>query len=145
MISLVKEHNEETVNLIPNDLKEEINTEISEFIEDIISLAADSLDVEEWDLSTHINEISFHDRLKRTIHSILDNALDDLIDDKSQALATEWEFDNLPFIKHDMEQDGQVDGPARREDWANFIDMKSKNGELGEFLAFHCDWDVENL
>jgi hypothetical protein len=145
MISLVKEHNEETVNLIPNHLKEEINTEISEFIEDIISLAADTLDVDELDLSTHINEISFHDRLKRTIHSILDNALEDLIDDKSESLAAEWENNHLPVLQHQMEQDGQVDGPARREDWANFIDMKSKNEELGEFLAFHCDWDVENV
>jgi len=145
MISLVKENSEEVVNLIPRSLKNEINTEISEFIEDIISLAADNLNVDEWELSTHINEISFHDRLKQTIHSILDNALEDLIEDKSEVLAAEWEAHYLSLIKEEFELDGKVDESARREDWTNFIDMKERNGDIGEFLAFHCDFDVESL
>ena len=145
MISLVKENSEEVVNLIPRSLKEEIDTEISEFIEDMISLAADNLNVDEWELSTHINEISFHNRLKQTIHSILDNALEDLIEEKSEVLAAEWEAHHLSVIKEEIELDGKVDEPARREDWANFIDMKEKNGDIGEFLAFHCDFDIESL
>ena len=145
MISLVKENSEEVVNLIPSSLKEEINTEISEFIEDMISLAADNLNVDEWELSTHINEISFHNRLKQTIHSILDNALEDLIEEKSEVLAAEWEAHYLPPLKDEYEYDGQVDGSARRQDWATFIDMKEKDGDISEFLAFHCDFDVESL
>ena len=145
MISLVKENSEEVVNLIPRSLKEEIDTEISEFIEDMISLAADNLNVDEWELSTHINEISFHNRLKQTIHSILDNALEDLIEEKSEVLAAEWEAHYLPPLKDEYEYDGQVDGSARRQDWATFIDMKEKDGDISEFLAFHCDFDVESL
>jgi len=145
MISLVKENSEELINLIPSSLKEEISTEISEFIEDMISLAADNLNVDEWELSTHINEISFHDRLKGTIHSILDNALEDLIQEKSEVLAAEWEAHYLPLLKDEFEYDGQVDASARRQDWATFIDMKEKDGDISEFLAFHCDFDVESL
>ena len=145
MISLVKENSEEVVNLIPSSLKEEINTEISEFIEDMISLAADNLNVDEWELSTHINEISFHNRLKQTIHSILGNALEDLIEEKSEVLAAEWEAHYLPPLKDEYEYDGQVDASARRQDWATFIDMKEKDGDISEFLAFHCDFDVESL
>ena len=145
MISLVKENSEEVVNLIPRSLKEEINTEISEFIEDMISLAADNLNVDEWELSTHINEISFHNRLKQTIHSILGNALEDLIEEKSEVLAAEWEAHYLPLLKDEYEYDGQVDASARRQDWATFIDMKEKDGDISEFLAFHCDFDVESL
>ena len=145
MISLVKENSEEVVNLIPSSLREEIDTEISEFIEDMISLAADNLNVDEWELSTHINEISFHNRLKQTIHSILDNALEDLIEEKSEVLAAEWEAHYLPLLKDEFEYDGQVDGSARRQDWATFIDMKEKDGDISEFLAFHCDFDVESL
>ena len=145
MISLVKENSEEVVNLIPSSLKEEINTEISEFIEDMISLAADNLNVDEWELSTHINEISFHNRLKQTIHSILGNALEDLIEEKSEVLAAEWEAHYLPLLKDEFEYDGQVDTSARRQDWATFIDMKEKDGDISEFLAFHCDFDVESL
>ena len=145
MISLVKENSEELINLIPSSLKEEISTEISEFIEDMISLAADNLNVDEWELSTHINEISFHNRLKQTIHSILGNALEDLIEEKSEVLAAEWEAHYLPPLKDEFEYDGQVDGSARRQDWATFIDMKEKDGDISEFLAFHCDFDVESL
>ena len=145
MISLVKENSEELINLIPSSLKEEINTEISEFIEDMISLAADNLNVDEWELSTHINEISFHNRLKQTIHSILGNALEDLIEEKSEVLAAEWEAHYLPLLKDEYEYDGQVDASARRQDWATFIDMKEKDGDISEFLAFHCDFDVESL
>jgi len=145
MISLVKENSEELINLIPSSLKEEISTEISEFIEDMISLAADNLNVDEWELSTHINEISFHNRLKQTIHSILGNALEDLIEEKSEVLAAEWEAHYLPLLKDEYEYDGQVDGSARRQDWATFIDMKEKDGDISEFLAFHCDFDVESL
>ena len=145
MISLVKENSEELINLIPSSLKEEISTEISEFIEDMISLAADNLNVDEWELSTHINEISFHNRLKQTIHSILDNALEDLIEEKSEVLAAEWEAHYLPLLKDEFEYDGQVDASARRQDWATFIDMKEKDGAISEFLAFHCDFDVESL
>ena len=145
MISLVKENSEELINLIPSSLKEEISTEISEFIEDMISLAADNLNVDEWELSTHINEISFHNRLKQTIHSILGNALEDLIEEKSEVLAAEWEAHYLPLLKDEYEYDGQVDASARRQDWATFIDMKEKDGDISEFLAFHCDFDVESL
>ena len=72
-------------------------------------------------------------------------AIEDVIEEKSEELAREWEDYYLPSLRAEMEADGEVDESARRESWANFIDMKERDGDLSEFLAFHCDWDIENL
>ena len=56
-----------------------------------------------------------------------------------------FESEVLPHIKAAHEQDGVVDGPARRESWCNFIDSLNKSGELSEYEAANIDFDVESL
>ena len=51
----------------------------------------------------------------------------------------------LPYIKDAHEQDGEVDIPARREGWSNFIDSLNKNGEISDYEAANIDADVESL
>ena len=56
-----------------------------------------------------------------------------------------FESEVLPHVKAAHEQDGVVDGPARRESWCNFIDSLNKSGELSEYEAANIDFDVESL
>ena len=65
--------------------------------------------------------------------------------DSTESLAEEWETYCLPIIKEEYEQDGFVDGPARREDWCNFVDAKCRNGEISQWIADNVDADVEGL
>ena len=51
----------------------------------------------------------------------------------------------LPSCKATYEKDGEVDGPARREEWCNFIDYLNKSGELSDYEAANIDIDVESL
>ena len=48
-------------------------------------------------------------------------------------------FENniLPMVIQSCEQDGHVDGPARREAWNNWTDMLCKDGEIS-------DWQYNN-
>ena len=56
-----------------------------------------------------------------------------------------FENEVLASLKAIHEQDGEVDGPARRESWCNFIDSLNKSGELSEYEAANIDFDVESL
>ena len=60
-------------------------------------------------------------------------------------IAGRFEDEVLPLVKAAHEQDGLVDGPARREAWCNFVDSLNKDGELTEYEAHYIDFDVESL
>lgn len=51
----------------------------------------------------------------------------------------------LPHIQAAHEQDGEVDIPARRESWSNFIDSLNKNDEICDYVAANIDADVDSL
>jgi hypothetical protein len=49
----------------------------------------------------------------------------------------QFEFDILPFIQDEYEEDGEPDWPARREAWNNWTDSLCKDGQIS-------DWQYEN-
>ena len=51
----------------------------------------------------------------------------------------------LPAVKANYEQDGEVDGAARREEWCNHVDYLNKSGRITEYEAANIDFDVESL
>jgi len=128
-----------------NKMIPELENRIGDFIDDLVSGLTLEADLDEWEFRDHLNENALADTILKAFSPALQTALLDLIEEKSNRLAAEWEANHLSVIKDEIEIDGQVDEPARREDWANFIDMKEKNGDISEFLAFHCDFDVEEL
>ena len=128
-----------------NKMIPELENRIGDFIDDLVSGLTSEADLDEWEFRDHLNENALADTILKAFSPAFQEALLDLIQEKSERLAGEWEANYLPLIKEDVESDGKIDEPARREDWANFIDMKEKNGDISEFLAFHCDFDVEEL
>ena len=86
------------------------------------------------------------------IEELADNVLDTVTDCCNTVLARktrlaleEFKTSVLPNIKYAYEQDGIVDGPARREAWCNLIDSMNKSGDISSFIADNIDADVEGL
>ena len=48
-----------------------------------------------------------------------------------------FEFEILPFVKEQYEQDGEIDWPARREAWNNWTDSLCQDGLIS-------DWQYDN-
>ena len=128
-----------------NKMIPELENRIGDFIDDLVSGLTSEADLDEWDFRDHLNENALADTILKAFSPAFQTALLDLIEEKSERLAAEWEAHYLPLLKDEYEYDGQVDESARRQDWATFIDMKEKDGAISEFLAFHCDFDVEEL
>jgi len=128
-----------------NKMIPELENRIGDFIDDLVSGLTSEADLDEWDFRDHLNENALADTILAAFAPAFQEALEDLIQEKSDRLAAEWEAHYLPLLKDEYEYDGQVDESARRQDWATFIDMKEKDGAISEFLAFHCDFDVESL
>jgi hypothetical protein len=128
-----------------NKMIPELENRIGDFIDDLVSGLTSEADLDEWDFRDHLNENALADTILAAFAPAFQEALEDLIQEKSDRLAAEWEAHYLPLLKDEFEYDGQVDESARRQDWATFIDMKEKDGDISEFLAFHCDFDVESL
>jgi len=128
-----------------NKMIPELENRIGDFIDDLVSGLTSEADLDEWDFRDHLNENALADTILAAFAPAFQEALEDLIQEKSDRLAAEWEAHYLPLLKDEYEYDGQVDESARRQDWATFIDMKEKDGAISEFLAFHCDFDVEEL
>ena len=128
-----------------NKMIPELENRIGDFIDDLVSGLTSEADIDEWDFRDHLNENALADTILAAFAPAFQEALEDLIQEKSDRLAAEWEAHYLPLLKDEYEYDGQVDESARRQDWATFIDMKEKDGAISEFLAFHCDFDVESL
>ena len=123
----------------------ELEDRIGDFIDDLVSGLTSETELDDWDFRDQLNENHLSTAILNAFTPMFRVALEDVIEEKSEELAREWEEYYLPSLRAEMESDGEVDESARRESWANFIDMKEKNGDISEFLAFHCDWDIENL
>ena len=123
----------------------ELEDRIGDFIDDLVSGLTSETELDDWDFRDQLNENHLSTAILNAFTPMFRVALEDLVEEKSEELAREWEEYYLPSLRAEMESDGEVDESARRESWANFIDMKEKNGDISEFLAFHCDWDIENL
>ena len=123
----------------------ELEDRIGDFIDDLVSGLTSETELDDWDFRDQLNENHLSTAILNAFSPMFKVALEDVIEEKSEELAREWEEYYLPSLRAEMEADGEVDESARRESWANFIDMKEKDGDISEFLAFHCDWDIENL
>ena len=67
------------------------------------------------------------------------------IDDVAMMALETFTHTELPAVKAQHEQDGQLDGPARREAWCNWVDYLNKEGRISDYEAANIDADVESL
>lgn len=92
--------------------------------------------------SSHSGDI---EELAELVTNCIGEAFTKEVEEKSAQLLEQYAECVLPIIKNVHEQDGQIDGPARRESWCNFVDAQAKDGFIGSEVARLVDADVEAL
>ena len=131
------------------DITAEIKHATDEAMSVLTEELADQLGIDEVDLEWEVQNSSIIEEILIDLREQVGRKALELRDkefvDATESLAEEWETYCLPIIKEEYEQDGFVDGPARREDWCNFVDVKCRNGEISQWIADNVDVDVEGL
>ena len=83
--------------------------------------------------------------LAENISEVIRAEMEKRIEALEVEMGERYEDEVLPAVKATHELDGQIDGPARRDSWCNFIDDLNKSGELTEYQTANIDFDVESL
>jgi len=91
------------------------------------------------DYSADISELA--ENIAESIRAQMESRIEDVA---AMALET-FTHTALPAVKAKYEQDGEVDIPARREEWSNHIDYLNKTGRITEYEAANIDADVDSL
>jgi hypothetical protein len=121
-------------------------------VEDIIGSVFESvLDVDDYDVHYDVAYDAM-EALGGDVNELSENIAAIVMEgfEKKLALTTGFlvlEFQNhiLPMVVDAYEQDGEVDIPARREAWCNWIDSLNKDGRLSDYEAANIDADVVSL
>ena len=124
-----------------------IAEKMDDMLDELLSDLAYDLDLDDADLDYDVKQ-DVSDEWGTMVDKIteaVENHVQAVVEVKTEQLLEEWKGWSLPIIKKECEQDGVMDGPARREDWCNFVDAKQKNGEISDFVAELVDADVESV
>ncbi len=140
--------NQALINRIEHSINEQLNTAIEDII---FSAMSTHLECDEFEsqyaayedvaenFAADISELAAN--MTESIRLEMVNRVEEL----ANTLGERWEHDGLGAIQDCFEEDGVVDGPARRESWCNFIDSLNKNGQISDYEAANIDFDVESL
>ena len=133
-------------------IEHHINEQLKTAVEDIIiSVMEDVLEVSNYDTQYDVaydalaNYGGDMEELAENISTNVLEGFEDHILNVESVVAERFVNEILPSYKETYEQDGEVDGPARREGWCNFVDSLNKNGEISDYEAANIDFDVESL
>jgi len=129
-----------------------LNEQLKCAVEDIIGSVFESvLDVDDYDVHYDVAYDAM-EALGGDVNELSENIAAIVMEgfEKKLALTTGFlvlEFQNhiLPMVVDAYEQDGEVDIPARREAWCNWIDSLNKDGRLSDYEAANIDADVVSL
>lgn len=133
------------------DVRLIIAEKMDELLDELLVDVAYELGLDEVDLDWNVRQdldANCQDKWGVMVDNITEateNHIQERAEAETNRMLEEWKVWSLPIIKEECEQDGIVDGPARREDWCNFLDAKVKNGELSQFLVDIIDADVESV
>ena len=133
------------------DVRLLIAEKMEDMLDELLVDVADELGLDEVDLDWDVQQAldaNCQDKWGVMVDDVteaVENHIQERAKEESNRMLEEWKTWCLPIIKEECEQDGIVDVPARREDWSNFLDAKSKNGELSQFLVDIIDADVESV
>ena len=133
-------------------IEHSLNQQLIAAIEDIVmSVMEDQLECHDFDTQydAHADAVStlggdieqLAENICESIQAVMQQRTEEVA-----AMAVEtFTHTALPAVKAKYEQDGEVDGPARREEWCNHIDYLNKSGRITEYEAANIDFDVESL
>ena len=140
--------NQALISRIEHAIAEQLKTALDDIITGVME---DQLECFDFDTQYEANEDVLAN-FEADIDQLAENATESIraaMTQRVETLETEigerFEAEVLDSLKAIHEQDGEVDGPARREEWCNFIDYLNKSGELSDYEAANIDFDVEGL
>ena len=140
--------NQALISRIEHAIAEQLKTALDDIITGVME---DQLGCFDFDTQYEANEDVLAN-FEADIDQLAENATESIraaMTQRVETLETEigerFEAEVLDSLKAIHEQDGEVDGPARREEWCNFIDYLNKSGELSDYEAANIDFDVEGL
>ena len=133
-------------------IEHHVTEQLKAAVEDIIaSVMEDVLEVSDYDTQYDV-AYDVLDNYGGDVEEIAENVSKNILEgfedhllNVESIVAERFISEALPAVKAAYEQDGVVDGPARRESWCNFIDSLNKNGEISDYEAANIDFDVESL
>ncbi len=136
------------INRIEHSLTEQLNTAIEDIVMSVMETQLECHDFDTQYDAAHdaignfaadISELA--ENIGESIRAQMARRLEDVT---TMCIET-FTHTELPAVKAAYEQDGEVDKPARREAWSNWVDYLNKEGRISEYEAANIDADVDSL
>jgi len=140
--------NQTLINRIEHSLTEQLNAAIEDIVMSVMETQLECHDFDTQYDAAHdaINnfEADISELAENIGESIRAQMVQRLEDVTTMCLET-FTHTELPAVKAAYEQDGQLDKPARREAWCNWVDSLNKEGRISDYEAANIDADVDSL
>tara|TARA_Y100000004_G_scaffold153375_1_gene177029 strand:- start:65 stop:490 length:426 start_codon:yes stop_codon:yes gene_type:complete len=140
--------NQALINRIEHAISEQLKTALNDIITGVME---DQLECYDFDTQYDANEDALAnfeadiDQLAENVTESIRAQMVQRIEDVTTMALETFTHTELPAVKAQHEQDGQLDGPARREAWCNWVDYLNKEGRISDYEAANIDADVESL
>jgi len=140
--------NQTLINRIEHSLTQQLNTAIEDIVMSVMETQLECHDFDTQYDAAHdaLNnfEADISELAENIGESIRAQMVQRLEDVAAMALET-FTHTELPAVKAAHEEDGEVDIPARREAWCNWVDYLNKEGRISDYEAHNIDADVDSL
>jgi len=140
--------NKAIFNRIEHALTQQLNTAIEDIV---MSVMETQLECHDFDTQYDAAHDAI-DNFEADISELAENITESIRAQMAQrleevtAMALEtFTHTALPAVKAHHEEDGEVDIPARREAWCNWVDYLNKEGRISDYEAHNIDADVDSL
>ena len=140
--------NQALINRIEHAIAEQLKTALDDIITGVME---DQLECYDFDTQYDANEDALAnfeadiDQLAENVTESIRAQMVQRIEDVTTMALETFTHTELPAVKAQYEQDGNIDSPARREAWCNWVDYLNKEGRISDYEAANIDADVESL
>ena len=140
--------NQALINRIEHAIAEQLKTALDDIITGVMEDQLECYDFDTQDDAKDDALANFEadiDQLAENVTESIRAQMVQRIEDVEVMALETFTHTELPAVKAKYEQDGQLDGPARREAWCNWVDYLNKEGRISDYEAANIDADVESL
>jgi len=136
------------INRIEHSLTEQLNTAIEDIVMSVMETQLECHDFDTQYDAAHDAIGNFEADISELAENIGESIRAQMarrLEDVTTMCIETFTHTELPAVKAAYEQDGEVDKPARREAWSNWVDYLNKEGRISEYEAANIDADVDSL
>ena len=140
--------NQALINRIEHAIAEQLKTALDDIITGVMEDQLECYDFDTQDDAKDDALTNFEadiDQLSENVTESIRAQMVQRIEDVATMALETFTHTELPAVRAQYEQDGQLDGPARREAWCNWVDYLNKSGRISDYEAANIDADVESL